>query len=368
MNIISPITPLLTICLVICSLAVQAQNNESPFKEIGKESKIYTLSDNRYIETFDDDTIMRIGSVLINIEDGRIVALLKSDSVFNITNDNSTSSRWYSIDPLAAKYANVSPYTFADNNPILKVDPDGRDWIISTTKNKDGKLHYNVTLKGAFLNSSNAEIDMKKYMANEIKNFKELYGSENVTATMDVRIITSIDALSKNEHLIEILNPSDFVGIEGKDKVVGGYAHPGGKYIAINSSGINSKTGIASDKKTLSHEIGHTGGLLHIFSFDQKSTFLNGKPVPVNLQEFNNLSNDPLLEANFMNYTDHAILNMQGTLSRNDLIRYFNSTATSTSGQVQQVIQNYNDGNLNNNGDVSGRILFKKINNLFGIK
>nr|MCU0323062.1 hypothetical protein [Chitinophagaceae bacterium]MCU0384045.1 hypothetical protein [Cyclobacteriaceae bacterium] len=35
--------------------------------------------------------------------------------------------RWLAIDPLASKYAYASPYNFTLNNPILFVDPDGRE-------------------------------------------------------------------------------------------------------------------------------------------------------------------------------------------------------------------------------------------------
>jgi RHS repeat-associated protein len=36
--------------------------------------------------------------------------------------------RWLSVDPLAEKYYPISPYVYAGNNPVLYVDPDGRQY------------------------------------------------------------------------------------------------------------------------------------------------------------------------------------------------------------------------------------------------
>jgi RHS repeat-associated protein len=33
---------------------------------------------------------------------------------------------WTSVDPLAEKYYNVSPYAYCNNNPVMFIDPDGR--------------------------------------------------------------------------------------------------------------------------------------------------------------------------------------------------------------------------------------------------
>ncbi|MDL2230809.1 hypothetical protein LJB75_00135 [Bacteroidales bacterium OttesenSCG-928-L19] len=35
---------------------------------------------------------------------------------------------WQSVDPLASKYPSLSPYVYCANNPVILVDPDGRDF------------------------------------------------------------------------------------------------------------------------------------------------------------------------------------------------------------------------------------------------
>ncbi len=35
-------------------------------------------------------------------------------------------ARWFSVDPLAHKRSWMSPYNFVQNNPINRIDPDGR--------------------------------------------------------------------------------------------------------------------------------------------------------------------------------------------------------------------------------------------------
>jgi RHS repeat-associated protein len=37
-------------------------------------------------------------------------------------------SIWLSVDPMSDKYPSLSPYTYCANNPVILVDPDGRDY------------------------------------------------------------------------------------------------------------------------------------------------------------------------------------------------------------------------------------------------
>jgi len=54
-----------------------------------------------------------------------------------LRNRNSDLSIWLSVDPLADKYPNLSPYTYCADNPVRLVDEDGR--II---RDKDGNIVY----------------------------------------------------------------------------------------------------------------------------------------------------------------------------------------------------------------------------------
>jgi len=50
--------------------------------------------------------------------------------------------RWLSVDPLESKYPSLSPYSFAGNNPILFVDPNGEDILIHYLDEEGNDVYY----------------------------------------------------------------------------------------------------------------------------------------------------------------------------------------------------------------------------------
>ena len=147
----------LLIPLLLIAISATAQET-NPYKSIGKKGKIVTLSNGKYVEVFDYDSVQRIGSVMFHIYHKKIVGLLNTDSTFNKASDNSSASRWYSIDPLAEKYVQWSPYVFAADNPIRYNDPDGREFVDPNGK----RMSYTVQKDGSLKFSKNATDDFKQ--------------------------------------------------------------------------------------------------------------------------------------------------------------------------------------------------------------
>jgi hypothetical protein len=118
---------LLLFTVLFCFVSAHAQNN--PFAKYGYTPKIATLSQGQFNESFDNDTIVQIGSVLFNTKSKQIVAFVEYDTLYSeATLEPDIVSRWLSPDPLAAhpNQIGMSPYSAMWNNPIQWNDPDGK--------------------------------------------------------------------------------------------------------------------------------------------------------------------------------------------------------------------------------------------------
>jgi hypothetical protein len=144
--------------ILLVSLTATAQEY-NPFKSIGKKAKILTLSKGKYVEFFDYDTIQRIGTVLINIRTKKVIKLLNSEATLKKFSDNSSTSRWYSVDPLAHKYFSSSPYNFVDNNPISRIDPTGKNWFYFQAQGeKEKSWHWQKGNKATYTNTDGKSV------------------------------------------------------------------------------------------------------------------------------------------------------------------------------------------------------------------
>ena len=62
--------------------------------------------------------------------------------------------QWTSVDPFAAKYYNISPYAYCHNNPMIMIDPDGKDDYYTSDGQfifRDPQKTDNIIIRNQFL-------------------------------------------------------------------------------------------------------------------------------------------------------------------------------------------------------------------------
>ena len=120
--------------LLVCFawLTIQAQNEPvNPFEEFGYTPKIATLSKGKYVEFYDQDSIVQISHALFNVNTMKLVGFVQYDTTYSeATLEPEVISRFLSPDPLTSEFPSWSPYNYAADNPIRYIDKDGlAPWI-----------------------------------------------------------------------------------------------------------------------------------------------------------------------------------------------------------------------------------------------
>lgn len=115
------------------------------------------------------------------------------------------SSRFLTIDPLAEKYYSISPYSFCSNNPINRIDPDGRAdfwlngkvignngvddnrvYVIKTTEKSFGSEDNNSLVNGAGL--SKADMKSTVQFITENSGNADAFSQNNIAYTNSIEI------------------------------------------------------------------------------------------------------------------------------------------------------------------------------------
>jgi RHS repeat-associated protein len=92
---------------------------------------------------------------------------------------DSRLGRWLSLDPLQAKYANLSPYNFTGNSPILYLDPDGKRIV---------DIHGNEI---AVINPNTGKVEFTEYAKKNVKAFLSIVNSTDVGNEVLIKAITA---------------------------------------------------------------------------------------------------------------------------------------------------------------------------------
>lgn len=248
-------------------------NAQKPFKDIAKDNEVelLTLSNGRYIEHFINDTLRRIGSVMFNTVTNKIEYFIPQDDITLRSELDRTKevSRWMSVDPLQAKYPNLSPYHSFANNPILVVDPDGKENVIYIVMSPTAQANLGVMKADAVLRE--AQINVDNIMgANKVK-VQLFNGTGFDVNNMDKSdAVAYIGSASEVRNFANSQNISGFEGFEGNADPTGANPeHTENPMIGLDAIGMD-KTGasvksndVAFTGALIIHGAGHTTGEMH---------------------------------------------------------------------------------------------------------
>ena len=188
--------------------------------------------------------------------------------------DSDLMTGWLSVDPMADKYPNISPYVYCGWNPVRLVDPDGRD--IEIVKDDENKT---VSIRGNFYYNKDEIGEQAGVFIDGLKAALDSWSKDIRTALKDESLGAAGYSVNFEFKYIECENPefsakSDVDGIgnwvvndsELPSTTSASVANSRKLRVdfSINRGNIESNPdfyGVNQYQGTLKHEIGHIFGL-----------------------------------------------------------------------------------------------------------
>ena len=173
--------------------------------------------------------------------------------------DHGVLTMWLSVDPMADKYSNISPYNYCAWNPVKLIDPDGKDAeVVVDTDNRTININARIVLYAASKDISGKDVSyaQKKYKNmivdswgkdNEGKAWTVQYKGEAYTVNFNVDVTVDNQAYYESHRKYD--GKTNYIGV-GR----------------ISRSNVqNSNRGIwnipSDSKNSAAHEFGHILGL-----------------------------------------------------------------------------------------------------------
>lgn len=165
--------------------------------------------------------------------------------------------RFTTQDPFAAKYYSLSPFSYVANNPLKFIDPDGKEIVIVTKRNKEGSIVETLKYsEGKLYMNNGKEYSGSNSFALKVQNtLNNLIGTDNKEVQGTISLLEG----SKNKHYIEY-NPSGAndvvptaIDLNGVNK-----GDPSGSHVRVSLIEGEIENGLPSTKETImAHELKH---------------------------------------------------------------------------------------------------------------
>ncbi len=235
--------------------------------------------------------------------------------------------RWMNIDPMTENYYSYSPYTYAANNPIYFLDPDGMKVVNGYEKARNEALDTRNKAKGNFDNKYSSQNMKRKDFATK-KEFKEYKSAREGLQNAEAKYQTAENNYKKTQESIDAfasVDPEGFKkintlenGVTGKsiDVIV--------KYGYVDPSNGGAVTGI---KSLLSDgNIGGDGNITTTFDGSSKLSigavlaheFGHGIAIAENPRSYFASIKTRLWDAQISGNKDPLLLNCQTPANRNE--------------------------------------------------